>query len=79
MSDHMRANGRVGVEDFQEFVQRIGISETRIDPLLAPFVERQPFVEGLIHRSFLGEPTKKDYWQHYQTKRDQLDVASTTI
>ena len=74
MSDHMRANGRVGVEDFQEFAQRIGISERRRDSLLAPFVEGQPFVEELIHRSFLDESTKRDYWQHYQMKRDQLDT-----
>ena len=72
MSPYMQANGRVGLEDLQEFAKRIGISEMRIAPLLAPYVERQPFIEDLINRSFLDDPTKSDYLWHYQTKRNQL-------
>lgn len=72
MSDHMQANCRVGLEDFQEFAKRIGISERRIESLLTPFVEKQVFVEELISRSFLDEPTKRVYLLHYQTKRNQL-------
>ncbi len=73
MSEYMQANGRVGIEDFREFARRIGIAERRIEILLAPFVERQAFVEELINRSFLDEATKGVYLQHYQTRRDQLD------
>lgn len=73
-SDHMQVNGRVGLEDFHEFARRIGITERRRDALLSPFVDRQPFVEELINRSFLDEPTKRAYLLHYQTKRNQLDT-----
>ncbi|MEM7549809.1 MAG: HipA domain-containing protein [Bacteroidota bacterium] len=72
-SRYMQANGKAGLEDFQEFARRIGISERRIDLLIAPFVQRQPFVETLINRSFLDDPTKRAYLLHYQTKRNQLD------
>jgi len=74
MSEHMQANGTVGLDDFQEFAKRIGISKRRIESLLSPFVERQVFVEELISRSFLDEPTKGIYLLHYQTKRNQLDT-----
>lgn len=73
MSDHMQANGKVGLEDFREFAKRIGINKRRIESLLAPFVQKQAFVEELINRSFLDAPTKQAYLLHYQTKRNQLD------
>lgn len=72
MSEHMQANGKTGLEDFREFAKRVGIGERRIDPLLAPYVEKQPLVEDLINRSYLDDPTKRAYWLHYQTKRDHL-------
>ncbi len=73
MSEHMLANGKVGLEDFREFARRIGIVERRIEPLLTPFAQRQPLVEDLIGRSFLDDSTKKVYLLHYQNKRSQLD------
>lgn len=73
MSQHKLNNGKTGFEDFRQFARRIGIAERRIEPLLAPFVQRQPFVEDLINRSFLDDPTKRAYLLHYQTKRNQLN------
>lgn len=72
-SDHMKANGKVGLEDFLEFAKRIGINEKRIGSLLSPYMKRQELVEELINQSFLDEPTKRAYLLHYQTKRNQLD------
>ena len=74
MSQHMRDNGRAGLEDFREFARRIGVGERRIDPLLSPFVQQQPLVEQLIQRSFLDDSTKKAYLMHYENKRAQLVI-----
>lgn len=73
MSEYMQVNGRVGIEDFREFARRVGITERRIEILLAPFAEKRAFVEELINRSFLDEATKSAYMMHYQTRREQLD------
>ncbi len=59
-------------DDFKEFGKRIGISETRIDKLLLPFLERQDLVEVLISHSFLSDPNKRGYLMHYQTRRNYL-------
>ena len=73
-SKEMKKNGRVGLEDFQEFAKRLGIKEKRRDKLLAPFLSRQQLVESLIQQSFLNDQTKRAYLLHYQTKRNQLNA-----
>lgn len=59
-------------DDFKEFGKRVGISETRIDKLLFPFLERQELVEVLISQSYLSDPNKRGYLMHYQTRRNFL-------
>ncbi len=73
-SEVMKNNGHVGLEDFNEFAKRLGISVKRRDKLLEPFLARQADVEALIQRSFLNDQTKRVYLLHYQTKRDQLNA-----
>jgi serine/threonine-protein kinase HipA len=58
--------------DFEEFGRRIGVSENRIEKLMAPYFEKQPFMETLISRSFLTESNKRGYLMMYQTKRNYL-------
>jgi serine/threonine-protein kinase HipA len=58
--------------DFEEFGRRIGVSESRIGKLMAPYLEKQPFMEELISRSFLTEANKRGYLMMYQTKRNYL-------
>jgi len=52
---------------------RVGVAETRIEKLLHPFIEKQPFVETLIRRSFLTEANKRAYLLMYNTKRNHLN------
>jgi len=73
-SAEMKKNGRVGLDDFHEFARRLKISDKRRDKLLEPFLRRQPEVEALIRRSFLNEPTKREYLLHYETRRSQLNA-----
>ena len=58
--------------NFSEFGRRIGITERRVEKLIAPFLERQPFVKTLVNRSFLGISTKKAYLLMFNTKRNYL-------
>ena len=61
-----------GTADFREFGRRIGIAGRRIDKLVAPFCEKQAAVDALISRSFLNDASKRAYWLHYCTRRNQL-------
>lgn len=58
--------------DFVEFGRRIGVSENRIEKLMAPYLDKQPFMETLISRSFLTDANKRGYLMMYQTKRNYL-------
>ncbi|MEY4293177.1 MAG: hypothetical protein RIQ61_1575 [Bacteroidota bacterium] len=58
--------------DFEEFGRRIGIRKNRIEKIMAPYLEKQPFMEVLISRSFLNEENKRGYLIMYQTKRNYL-------
>jgi serine/threonine-protein kinase HipA len=58
--------------DFEEFGRRIGVTENRIEKIMAPYLEKQPFMEALISRSFLTEANKRGYLMMYQTKRNYL-------
>jgi serine/threonine-protein kinase HipA len=63
-----KKTGHAAKTDFMELAQRIGISPTRTDKLLSPFLKKQPFVETLVKRSFLSEPAKRAYYLMYETK-----------
>jgi hypothetical protein len=39
---------------------------------MAPYLEKQPFVEVFIGRSFLTDVNKRGYLMMYQTKRNYL-------
>jgi serine/threonine-protein kinase HipA len=58
--------------DFEEFGRRIGVTENRIEKIIAPYLEKQAFMEVLISRSFLTEANKRGYLMMYQTKRNYL-------
>jgi serine/threonine-protein kinase HipA len=74
-SDDYRKAGRPTFADFKEFGIRIGVNESRVHKISAPFLEPQPQVEALIHRSFLNEKTKRAYLLHYQTRLNRLRSA----
>ena len=61
--------------DFMEFAKRIGVSPKRAEKLLQPFLERQPFMETLVSRSFLSEANKRGYLMMYNNKRNCLIVS----
>ncbi len=73
-SEEMKKNGRVGLEDFQEFAKRLGIGSKRGDKLMEPFLSEKPAAIELIQRSFLNDQTKRAYLLHYQTRRNQLNA-----
>lgn len=58
--------------DFSEFAKRIGVANSRIDKLLNPFLEKQPFIGTLVSHSFLSEANKRAYMLMYNTKRNYL-------
>ncbi len=59
-------------DDFIELAKRMEIKESRIEKLLAPFLEKQSSVEELVNHSFLDEKTKRAYILHYNTRRNYL-------
>ncbi len=73
-SGTMKKYGYAGLEDFNEFANRLGIKQKRRIKLLQPFLENRQMVEDLVQRSFLSEQTKRAYLLHYQTKRNRLIV-----
>ena len=62
-------------EDFIEFGKTIGINESRVIKILAPFVKKQPEVENLINRSFLDPETKNLYKIHYKERLGMLNLV----
>ncbi len=71
-SEQYKKNGHPSKADFIEFGKRIGIEEPRAGKLLIPFLEKQPFMETLINRSFLSDSNKRGYLLMYNTKRNYL-------
>jgi len=62
-------------EDFIEFGKTIGINESRVIIILAPFLKKQPEVENLINRSFLDKETKNLYRNHYKERLGMLNLV----
>jgi serine/threonine-protein kinase HipA len=71
-SEKYKKSGHPSKSDFTEFARRIGVSESRVEKLLNPFLEKQPFMETLVSRSFLTEANKRAYLLGYNTKRNHL-------
>jgi len=72
-SEEYKKSGHPSKNDFIEFANRIGVIETRIEKLLNPFLEKQPFVETLLSHSFLSEANKRGYLLMYSTRRNYLN------
>lgn len=71
-STKYKKSGHPSKSDFIEFAKRIGVTESRVEKLLNPFLEKQNQVETLINRSFLSDAGKRGYLLLYQTKRNYL-------
>lgn len=71
-SELYKKSGHPAKMDFEEFAKRIGITESRFEKLIRPFIEKQPFVETLVNHSFLSDANKRGYLQMYNTKRNYL-------
>ena len=71
-SAEFKKNGHPSKTDFAEFALRIGVTESRIEKLLSPFLEKQNPVETLVSHSFLNAASKKGYLLMYNTKRNYL-------
>ena len=71
-TEQYKLNRHPTTRDFEEFGKRIGISESRVQKIMRPYLERQPLMEMLISRSFWTEANKNGYLMMYQTKRNYL-------
>jgi serine/threonine-protein kinase HipA len=71
-SEQYKKNSHPAKKDFIEFAKRIGVTASRIEKLLIPFLEKQTLVETLIKRSFLNESNKSGYLMMYYKKRNYL-------
>ena len=71
-SEQYKKNGHASKSDFIEFGKKIGVTESRVEKLLTPFLEKQPFMETLVSRSFLSDVNKRGYLLMYNTKRNYL-------
>lgn len=72
-SESHKKSGHAAMKDFGEFGRRIGMNESRIMKLSKPFLQKQPMVETLVHRSFLNEKCKRTYLLHYNTRLNRLN------
>lgn len=71
-SDEFRKTGHAAYPDFVEFGKRIGVNESRIQKISAPFLVDQSLVEKLIQSSFINEKSKRAYLLHYHTRLNRL-------
>jgi serine/threonine-protein kinase HipA len=71
-SEQYKKSGHPCKSDFSEFAKRIGVSESRVDKLLNPFLEKHSLIETLVNHSFLSESNKRGYLLMYNTKRNYL-------
>lgn len=70
--EQYKKSGHPSQYDFTKFAQRIGVTESRVEKLLNPFLEKQPFMETLVSRSFLSNANKRKYLLMHHTKRNYL-------
>lgn len=71
-SEQYKKSGHPSKTDFIEIAKRIGVTESRVQKILLPFLEKQSMVETLIHRSFLDDAGKRAYLLMYHTRRNNL-------
>jgi hypothetical protein len=51
----------------------MGLTPSRTQKLLRPFIEKQEKVVTLIQHSFFAEASKRGYGQAYRTRRNHLE------
>ena len=73
-SEAFKKNGHAGKQDFIEFGKRIGVTQSQIEKLISPYLEKQPMIEILLSRSFLNDKGKRAYQLMYNTRRNSLTV-----
>ena len=71
-SEQYKKSGHPCKSDFSEFAKRIGVSESRVDKLLNPFLGKHSLIEILVNHSFLSGANKRGYLLMYNTKRNYL-------
>jgi len=71
-SEQYKKSEHPSKSDFTEFAKRIGVAESRVNKLIYPFLENQPYMETLVSRSFLIDANKRGYLLMYNTKRNYL-------
>jgi serine/threonine-protein kinase HipA len=71
-STEYNKSGHPSKVDFVEFARRIGVTESRIEKLMIPYLENQSLVETLANCSYLDEANKRGYLLMYNTKRNLL-------
>lgn len=71
-SKKYQITGHAHQDDFIELGKRIGLSESRINVLLTPFMKKQVLITKLIEQSFLTETNKRTYLQMMSTKANLL-------
>lgn len=65
------AQGKI-TDQFQILAEQAGINRKTFGDTLSLMRSRSEWVEKLTNASFLNEPTKRNYWQAYQTRLKQL-------
>jgi serine/threonine-protein kinase HipA len=65
------AQGKIKLQ-FAVLAREAGISEKILNNIMALMSSRSESVEKLVAASFLGESTKRNYWQSYQGRLKQL-------
>ena len=71
-SPRYKNNNHPCKEDFIQFGKRIGMNEKSIEKILKPYLEKQPFMETLLSRSFLNDSAKREYLFQYNTRKNTL-------
>lgn len=71
-SDEYKKNNHPCLKDFKEFAKRIGVTESRIEKILQPYLNNRKEVGTLVSHSFLSEPNKRGYLLMYQTRKNYL-------
>ncbi|MBK8846529.1 MAG: HipA domain-containing protein [Bacteroidetes bacterium] len=71
-SKDYKKNGHPSKIDFIEFANRIGVTESRIEKLMKPFLEKQNLMETLVSHSFLNDVNKRGYILMHNKKRNYL-------
>jgi len=71
-SNFYKKRNHAGRTDFMELARRIGITETRAEKLLLPFLQKNKAIETLVNQSILSEQSKRGYYLLYQTKMNYL-------